>query len=271
MSFGSRRFPSFPTAPAPSGKGALHECRTHRENRLQVRSTRSGPGLAPARADRRVRRSFGSTDPMAAAGRGSLRPVAEWPDFGPVMAGIEVRLPPSRGRKEGACCFPTPSGRASVRSRRGSRFASMLAESGSDGASAPPEPRSEPTDLVPSGRAGRGFRVQLQRLGTKPASLRAMGTREASALKEPSGTAEARFGRSNGKSSGLRPGRLPARTSGRAWSRRPAGKPSEGPHRVPATRFRLGQWGLVATPAPISFWGSSPCSAIRLIRGGDMR
>jgi hypothetical protein len=200
LSFGSARFPKPPDSASAFGHRVLHICRMGLENRLQVRSTRFWSELASAgpngRSSRlRPGRSAGLTegacfDPMpngrssglrlrgstGAKGRGLPRPDAERPDFGSVVARIEVRFD----------------------SRR----------SGRGGASAPAKSANGSADLVPAGRRGRSPLRRLRLRVTDEACLAPNrgNPRRFGAFGNP-GTAGACSCRSDGKPLWLRPRR----------------------------------------------------------------
>ena len=146
-----------PDSAGAFGQGALHLCRTSRENRLQVRSTRSRPGLAPVWADRRILRGFGSTRSEGAAGGGSLRPDAERPDLGPIPAGSRVpSLPAEGGRRKLASSLGRAAGPRSGRGEdRGSPRSGPKVDR--SGLRLGPNHEGGTADLAPPRRSGRAF------------------------------------------------------------------------------------------------------------------
>jgi hypothetical protein len=260
-----------PDSAGAFGQGALHLCRTDRENRLQVRSTRSSPELASARTDRRIMRSFGSARSEGAAGGGSLRLGAIRPDFGPVLARVGGHLSPSRRRKKEACFFRRPSGRTSVRSRRGSRFAPVRTESGSDGASPLPEPRRRDggpgsaatlgagsSGPAPPARDGACFVPSHgNRTGFGPEGTHRNGGSELRPLQTGNRLG---FGQD-----GDPPGHWPSLVSSSLRGAR------QGPHRVPATSIPTGIVGAGGDTSPHLRGETRRPLPARLIRRPDMR
>jgi hypothetical protein len=139
------------------------------------------------------------------SGRSLLRSAPNW-------GRRQLRLHESAGQREGACFGPMPSGRISIRSRRGSKFASIQAESGS-------RPGFGPDTVGEALRRtwfrrdarGRTFGSDTERRWTEPASSRA---REPEGLR-PQGNPTDRWkpasAVSNREPTRLRPGRNPAR------------------------------------------------------------
>jgi hypothetical protein len=158
--------------------------------------------------------------PTTGTGRSLLHPDAERPDFDPVAVRIEVRFAPIRKRIA-----------------TGLRFSCGR--------------RSAPADLVPTGRSAKGPRVRRRKARDGACCVSSQGTRRALATREPDGPAEACFSRSEPGTGQASAWTGPGPETVRAWSRPQPGSPSTDRFASRRRQSRLGQWGLVATPAPI--------------------